>query len=167
MPERSMKNMFLAPIRHLILVIVGFKGEAHGYEILKEIEKMTCGTWKPSHGNIYTMLGKMVEEGLLKPKEEYHGKRKLVKYTLTEKGWDYLRKANELALQSLYISIQYHEALRKKLEELGYGRELAREVIVEYLKVLDRVCDILDAKRRALKEMLEEKEESEKGKNEG
>ncbi len=150
--------MFLAPIRHLILVIVGFKGEAHGYEILKEIEKITCGTWKPSHGNVYTMLSKMVEEGLLEPREEYHGRRKLVKYTLTEKGWEYLRKANELALQSLYIAVQYHEALRKKLEELGYGRELTKDAIEEYLKILDRVFDILDAKRRVLMKMLEAKE---------
>ncbi|MCD6524641.1 MAG: PadR family transcriptional regulator [Thermococcus sp.] len=158
MPERSTRNMFLAPIRHLILVIVGFKGEAHGYEILKEIEKITHGTWKPSHGNIYTVLSKMVEEGLLEPRGEYHGKRKLIKYTLTEKGWEYLRKANELVLQSLYMAVQYHEALRKKLEELGYGRELAKDAIEEYLKILDRVFDILDAKRRVLREMLEAKE---------
>lgn len=161
MPRSSLREMFLAPIRHLILVIVGFKGEAHGYEILKEIEKISRGTWKPSHGNLYNMLSKMVEEGLLEPREEYHGKRKLIKYTLTEKGWEYLREANEVALQSLYITFQYHEALRKKLEELGYGRELAREAIEEYLKVLDRVCEILNAKRRALREMLEAKKKGE------
>ena len=157
----SMKNMFLAPIRHLILIIVGFKGEAHGYEILKEIEKISQGTWKPSHGNLYNMLSKMVDEGLLEPKEEYHGKRKLIKYTLTEKGWEYLREANELTLQSLYIAVQYHEALRKKLEELGYGRKLAKEAIEEYLKILDRVCEILNAKRKALREMLEAKKKGE------
>ncbi|AEK73370.1 ParR family transcriptional regulator [Thermococcus sp. 4557] len=151
-----MREMFLAPIRHLILVIVGFKGEAHGYEILKEIEKISQGTWKPSHGNLYNMLGKMVEEGLLEPKEEYHGRRKLVKYTLTEKGWDYLREANELALQSLYISIQYHEALRKKLIEKGYRREIAVEVVEEYLSVLDEICELLDEKRKRLRKRLEE-----------
>jgi DNA-binding PadR family transcriptional regulator len=151
------RSMFTVPMRNLILLIIGLRGEAHGYEILKEIETIASGIWKPSHGNLYTMLGKMVDEGLVEPHEEYRGKRRLVKYSLTERGWNYLREANELALKSLYTALQYHEMMRKKLEERGYGRELAEEAIDEYLKVLDRVCGILDAKRKALREMLERK----------
>ncbi len=74
------------PLKNLILVIVGLKGEAHGYEILKELEKLAIGLWKPSHSNLYTILGKMVEEGLLEPREEYRGKVRRVKYSLTDRG---------------------------------------------------------------------------------
>lgn len=51
------------------------------------------------------MLNKMVEEGLIEPKEEYQGRRRRVKYRLTENGWRWLQEANELALKSLYVAI--------------------------------------------------------------
>ncbi|AMQ18646.1 PadR family transcriptional regulator [Thermococcus peptonophilus] len=160
MSDSLVRNMFTVPMRNLILLIIGLKGETHGYEILKEIEKVSRGSWKPSHGNLYTMLNKMVEEGLIEPREEYHGKRKLVKYTLTEKGWNYLKEANELALQSLYIAVQYHEMLREKLKQMGYGKDIAVEAIDGYVELLDRVISILEAKKKSL---LELKEKAEKG----
>jgi len=30
------RSMFTVPMRNLILLIIGLRGEAHGYEILKE-----------------------------------------------------------------------------------------------------------------------------------
>ncbi|ASJ08133.1 PadR family transcriptional regulator [Thermococcus siculi] len=150
------RSLFTVPVKNLILIIVGLNGEIHGYGILKEIERVSHGFWKPSPGNLYTMLNKMVEEGLLEPHEEYRGKRRLVKYSLTERGWDYIRESNELALQSLYRAIEYHELMREKLRERGYGGELAREAIVEYLSVLDGVIELLERKREQLRAMLEE-----------
>ncbi len=150
------RSMFTVPMRNLILLIIGLKGEAHGYEILKEIETIAAGLWKPSHGNLYTMLNKMVEEGLIEPREEYRGRRRLVKYSLTEKGWNYLREANDLALKSLYMAVQYHERMRNKLLEKGYGREIAVEAVEEYLSVLDDICELLDEKRKELRKRLEE-----------
>ncbi len=150
------RSMFTVPMRNLILLIIGLKGEAHGYEILKEIETIAAGIWKPSHGNLYTMLNKMVEEGLIEPREEYKGKRRLVKYSLTERGWNYLREANEIALKSLYMAVQYHEMMRNKLLEKGYRREIAREAVEEYLSLLDGICKLLDEKRRNLRKMIEE-----------
>ncbi|MBP1911318.1 PadR family transcriptional regulator [Thermococcus stetteri] len=156
--ERIVRNLFTVPIKNMILLIIGLRGEAHGYEILKEIEKISSGIWKPSHGNLYTMLNKMVEEGLVEPKEEYQGKRRRVKYRLTEKGWKWLQEANELALKSLYIAIEYHEQIRKRLQERGYRREFEKEAIEEYLNILDGIIQILETKRRQLRKMLEEKE---------
>ncbi|NJF25099.1 PadR family transcriptional regulator [Thermococcus sp. Bubb.Bath] len=155
MSDSVVRNMFTVPMRNLILLIIGLKGESHGYEILKEIEKVSRGTWKPSHGNLYIMLNKMVEEGLIEPREEYHGKRKLVKYTLTEKGWNYMKEANELALQSLYIAVQYHEMLREKLKEMGYGKEITVEAIDGYVELLDRIISILEEKKKSLMELKE------------
>lgn len=35
--------MFTVPIKNMILLIIGLRGETHGYEILKEIEKIAWG----------------------------------------------------------------------------------------------------------------------------
>ncbi|WP_010479617.1 PadR family transcriptional regulator [Thermococcus zilligii] len=152
------RNLYTVPIKNMILLIIGLKGEAHGYEILKEIEKMTFGNWKPSHGNLYTMLNNLAKEGLIESREEYRGKRRVVKYALTENGWLYLREANELTLKSLYLAVQYHERLREKLEEMGYGKGIAVTAIDSYIELLDGIISILGEKKRELEELKREKE---------
>jgi DNA-binding PadR family transcriptional regulator len=37
----------------------------HGNEIIKAIEKMNKGTWKPSPGSVYPLLKKLEEDGLI------------------------------------------------------------------------------------------------------
>ena len=162
---KVVRNLFTVPMKNMILLIVGLNGEAHGYEIIKEIENLTGGTWKPSHGNLYTMLGRMVDEGLLEPREEFQGKRRLVKYRLTERGWEWLKESNEIALRSLYLAVEYHERLREKLRELGYGREVTKEAVEEYVRLLDDVISILHAKREGLLRTLEELNSEKKSEN--
>ncbi|MBP1912893.1 PadR family transcriptional regulator [Thermococcus stetteri] len=142
--RRIIKSLFTVPLKDIILVIVGLKGEAHGYEILKELEKLAIGLWKPSHSNLYTILNKMVDEGLLEPREEYRGRVRRVKYSLTDKGWEYLKTSNNLTLRILYTAIEYHEAIKKKLEGVGKRRQMHRETVMEYLELLKRIRDILD-----------------------
>ncbi|QDA32424.1 PadR family transcriptional regulator [Thermococcus indicus] len=152
--RKIIKGLFTVPLKNIILVIVGLKGEAHGYEILKELEKLAIGLWKPSHSNLYTILNKMVEEGLLEPREEYRGRVRRVKYSLTEKGLDYLKTSNELALRVLYTSINYHEALKKKLEEMGERKVMDRETVIEYLGLLKKIRDILDEEIKTIEAKL-------------
>ncbi|WP_297534998.1 PadR family transcriptional regulator [Thermococcus sp.] len=157
--RKIIKGLFTVPLKNIILVIVGLKGETHGYEILKELEKFTVGIWKPSHSNLYTLLNKMVEEGLLEPREEYRGKLRRVKYRLTDKGWEYLRTSNELALRSLYTAISYHERLKKKLDEMGKERRMDRKTVREYLELLEKIRDILDEEIKVIKKELAESTE--------
>ena len=152
--RRIIKGLFTVPLKDIILVIVGLKGEAHGYEILKELEKLAIGLWKPSHSNLYTILNKMVEEGLLEPREEYRGRVRRVKYRLTPKGIEYLKTSNDLALRVLYTAANYHEALKKKLETLGERQEMKREAVMEYLELLKKIRDILDEEIRTIEEEL-------------
>jgi len=152
--RRIIKGLFTVPIKDIILVIVALKGEAHGYEIMKELEKLAIGLWKPSHSNLYTLLNKMVEEGLLEPREEYKGKLRRVKYSLTDKGWDYLKTSNELALRVLYTSVNYHEALKKKLEEMGKTKVMDKEAIREYLGLLKEIRNMLDDEITAIEREL-------------
>ncbi|ASA77452.1 PadR family transcriptional regulator [Thermococcus sp. 5-4] len=152
--RKIIKGLFTVPLKNIILVIVGLKGEAHGYEILKELEKLAIGLWKPSHSNLYTILNKMVEEGLLEPREEYRGRVRRVKYSLTERGLDYLKTSNELALRVLYTSINYHEALKKKLEKMGEKKAMDRETVIEYLELLKKIRDILDEEIKTIEAEL-------------
>ncbi|MFQ4149961.1 PadR family transcriptional regulator [Arthrobacter sp. LAPM80] len=54
----------------------------HGYQIIREIEERSGGSWKPSAGSVYPMLQMLADEGLITA-EESNG-RKI--YSLTEAG---------------------------------------------------------------------------------
>jgi DNA-binding PadR family transcriptional regulator len=159
-PEPDMtRNMFPVPMKNMVLMIIALKGNIHGYEIIKEIENITLGTWRPSYGNLYPLLNKMVEDGLIKPHEEHHGKRKRVKYSLTDRGWRYLEDANKLAFKGLLRIIQYHLLLREKLEKRGYAHETSIEILEEYVNFFNEIWKILKNKQT---ESYEEKTGEEK-----
>lgn len=54
----------------------------HGYQIIREIEERSNGSWKPSAGSVYPTLQLLADEGLISA-EESNG-RKI--YSLTEAG---------------------------------------------------------------------------------
>ncbi|GAA1995524.1 PadR family transcriptional regulator [Microbacterium pumilum] len=54
----------------------------HGYQIIREIEERSGGTWKPSPGSVYPTLQLLVDEGLVSA-EESNGRKT---YSLTEAG---------------------------------------------------------------------------------
>ncbi|MCU1407543.1 MAG: putative transcriptional regulator, PadR family domain protein [Glaciihabitans sp.] len=54
----------------------------HGYQIIREIEERSGGSWKPSAGSVYPTLQLLADEGLVSA-EEANG-RKI--YSLTEAG---------------------------------------------------------------------------------
>ncbi len=154
--KNIVKEIFTTPGKNLILVILAVKGEMHGYELLKEIENLTMGLWRPSHGHLYTLLNKMVEEGLLKAKEEFRGRIRRVKYTLTKKGLERLAIANEVTLRILYNIVKTHELLRVKLKELMETQQpqMPRDVVEDYLTLLKQIRDILDDRISYLEERM-------------
>lgn len=54
----------------------------HGYQIIREIEERSGGTWKPSAGSVYPTLQLLADEGLISA-EEQNGRKT---YSLTEAG---------------------------------------------------------------------------------
>ncbi|MBT2247745.1 PadR family transcriptional regulator [Arthrobacter sp. BHU FT2] len=54
----------------------------HGYQIIREIEERSGGSWKPSAGSVYPTLQLLADEGVIRA-EEANG-RKI--YSLTEAG---------------------------------------------------------------------------------
>jgi DNA-binding PadR family transcriptional regulator len=68
-------------VRTAVLALLAEKPR-HGYEIIREIEERSGGSWKPSAGSVYPTLQLLADEGLIAA-EESNG-RKI--YSLTEAG---------------------------------------------------------------------------------
>jgi DNA-binding PadR family transcriptional regulator len=68
-------------VRSAVLALLAEKPR-HGYEIIREIEERSGGSWKPSAGSVYPTLQLLADEGLISA-EESNG-RKI--YSLTEAG---------------------------------------------------------------------------------
>ncbi|MGO2540042.1 MAG: PadR family transcriptional regulator [Specibacter sp.] len=65
----------------------------HGYQIIREIEERSGGSWKPSAGSIYPTLQLLADEGLVSA-EESNGRKN---YTLTEAGREEVSNAETSA----------------------------------------------------------------------
>ncbi|WP_445154530.1 PadR family transcriptional regulator [Arthrobacter sp. Hor0625] len=68
-------------VRSAVLALLAER-PMHGYQIIREIEERSGGSWKPSAGSVYPTLQLLADEGLIRA-EESNG-RKI--YSLTEAG---------------------------------------------------------------------------------
>ena len=68
-------------VRAAVLVLLAEK-PMHGYQIIREIEDRSGGSWKPSAGSVYPTLQLLADEGLITAKEA-NGRKT---YALTEAG---------------------------------------------------------------------------------
>ncbi len=73
------------------LVLVSLtEGDAHGYEVMKRIEKITAGYWKPAPGSLYPIIDSLEKEGLIECYNvEVHGKQRRM-CRLTSEGYQVL-----------------------------------------------------------------------------
>src|SRR5215204_3656251 len=68
-------------VRTAVLALLAEK-PMHGYQIIREIEERSSGSWKPSPGSVYPTLQLLTDEGLISA-EESDGRKT---YSLTEAG---------------------------------------------------------------------------------
>ena len=68
-------------VRAAVLALLAEK-PMHGYQIIREIEERSGGSWKPSAGSVYPTLQLLADEGLITA-EESNGRKT---YALTEAG---------------------------------------------------------------------------------
>ena len=68
-------------VRTAVLALLAEK-PMHGYQIIREIEERSGGSWKPSPGSVYPTLQLLADEGLISA-EESDGRKT---YSLTEEG---------------------------------------------------------------------------------
>jgi DNA-binding PadR family transcriptional regulator len=63
-----------------------------GYEILKELSRLSAGRYVPSPGTLYPLLSCLESEGLITAREVYVGRRRKKIYELTPRGEEELAK---------------------------------------------------------------------------
>jgi DNA-binding PadR family transcriptional regulator len=65
-------------LRYVALYSLG-ESPKNGAEIMDEIERMSMGAWRPSPGSIYPLLNNLLEEGLVRKRDDQ-------RYELTAAG---------------------------------------------------------------------------------
>jgi DNA-binding PadR family transcriptional regulator len=73
MPRGAIRTAILAALRD---------GPANGYEVMRRLEEMSGGLWRPSPGSVYPHLQMLEDEGLVQASEVDGGRT----FTLTETG---------------------------------------------------------------------------------
>ncbi|MEO7016151.1 MAG: PadR family transcriptional regulator [Leifsonia sp.] len=79
--KRVGPRMGRGDVRAAVLALLAEK-PMHGYQIIREIEERSGGSWKPSAGSVYPTLQLLADEGLVSA-EESNGRKT---YSLTEEG---------------------------------------------------------------------------------
>ncbi|MGO2746995.1 PadR family transcriptional regulator [Microbacterium sp.] len=123
----------------------------HGYQIIREIEDRSGGSWKPSAGSVYPTLQLLADEGLVSA-EEQNGRKT---YSLTEAGRAVADEADAPAPWKSSDSSRgahHHAALAKAGMDLaGAAAQFARSGDSEQI---DKAVEVLDDARRKLYAIL-------------
>lgn len=90
--KRPSGRMGKGDVRAAVLALLA-ENPMHGYQIIREIEERSNGSWKPSAGSVYPTLQLLADEGLITA-EELNGRKT---YTLTEAGRDVIAESDPAA----------------------------------------------------------------------
>ena len=109
----------------------------NGAEIMDSIESMSFGSWRPSPGSIYPMLNKMVEEDLIRKRDD--GRYEIVLETTGETydSWG----SGSYSIGSILTDIDSY---------LAYMEDLPRDKVLPYEEKLGQAIE----RMRNLKESL-------------
>jgi DNA-binding PadR family transcriptional regulator len=109
---------------------------AHGYEVMRRLEEMSGGLWRPSPGSVYPHLQMLEDEGMVQS-AEIDGTRT---FTLTEKG--VAEAANDAPLpwqsggdnddqiRALRLSVTQLMSAAKQLSGAGANAQVERGIAV-------------------------------------
>ncbi|GHD52925.1 PadR family transcriptional regulator [Mycetocola manganoxydans] len=90
--KRPSGRMGKGDVRAAVLALLA-ENPMHGYQIIREIEERSNGSWKPSAGSVYPTLQLLADEGLITA-EELNGRKT---YTLTEAGREVIAESESAA----------------------------------------------------------------------
>lgn len=136
--KRSGTRAGRGEVRTAVLALLAER-PMHGYQIIREIEERSKGSWKPSAGSVYPALQLLADEGIVDA-EESNG-RKI--YSLTEAGREEVAESHgPLPWESETTSGHGFSALPKAGVELAQaaaqvGRTGNPEQVQEAAAVLD------------------------------
>ena len=122
-------------LAYLILTILASKGPMTGADIMREIEKVTQGFWKPSPGAIYPALEKLESEGYIKISKVEGAKNY---YEITEKGRQIISPEHqyEVLIDEIDYNIRY--LIENKSSLSPQQIERIKEILKKGLEELDR-----------------------------
>ena len=115
--EKAMKKGF---VRTLTLLVLD-KEQMHGRQIKRTIEERTFGVWTPTDSTMYTILGDLRGNNLIKPIDQPSNDEKIIIYEITNDGKNTL------------------EIMMKKEQEI---RESMRSIITTTFGFKDELVDI-------------------------
>ena len=92
----------------------------HGYDLIKSIEELTGGVWRPAPGALYPTLRELESEGLVSSVVESVGRRRKRVYSVTSAGLRHLiERTSEIQARSASTILRYLKSQVKALERLG------------------------------------------------
>ncbi|MFV0642976.1 MAG: PadR family transcriptional regulator [Sphingomonadaceae bacterium] len=118
MGGKRRQRMFEPGLLQILLLSLIAKEQRHGYELIREIESLTHGSYAPSPGVVYPALTYMEEAGWLTASQDANS-RKI--YTITDAGRTHLEE-NAEAAQAAHDRLE-RIARRHKREEANPVRQ--------------------------------------------
>jgi len=120
---------------YLILTILVSKGPMTGADIMREIEKVTQGFWKPSPGAIYPALDKLEAEGYVQV-AKVEGLKNY--YEITEKGKQLISPEHqyEVIIDEIDSNIRY--LIENKSSLSPQQIEKVKEILKRGLEEFDK-----------------------------
>ncbi len=113
--KQSIEDLLpLKPMEFLVLLVL-MDGERHGYGIVQDIVERTDGKMRPLPGNLYAVLRRLMESGLLsessrRPSKDMDDERRRY-YRITALGRQVL-SADAERMKSLVRQVEAHELIK-------------------------------------------------------
>jgi len=112
----------------------------HGYDIIKSIEELSSGVWRPAPGALYPTLRGLEEEGLVESRIEASGRRRRRTYSITRRGLLYLvERTREIRSRSASTILRYLRSQIRALELLGCPRSDVDNLLSFLIDVREKI----------------------------
>lgn len=138
-------------VRTAVLALLAEK-PMHGYQLIREIEERSGGSWKPSPGSVYPTLQLLADEGLISS-EEANGRKT---YSLTDEGRAVADAAGPWAAPAPAASAREGSGHRSALAKSGVDLAQAAAQVGRSGSPaqVDQAVAVLDEARRKLYSIL-------------
>jgi len=80
------KELVKGSLKSIVLKLLAENNRMYGYEITKEVERLSEGKIKLTYGALYPILHKLEKEGVVVTESKVVNNRNRIYYRLTEKG---------------------------------------------------------------------------------
>ncbi len=122
-------------------------GPQSGYDIRKALDNPEMYYWRESYGNIYPMLKKLYQDGLVDKTDSYVKKKKRLIYRLNQNGWLELHRWIEEPASLNRFRVELLMKLRfgaccgveNMMAQLTHYRKLSEEQLHDTEMLLDQV----------------------------